>query len=227
MRRYMVSVMDDAGREKLTEHLAPATSEFENAFNAFARGTIIKTADGPCAIEDLRPGMMVETLEHGPQPVRWIGSMTMVSTAPVEDPAQSRLTRVTPGRFGYERPATELMVGPGARILHRPDALQDDDVRGHAYTAVTDFVDGDSVFEVSPMTPVETFHICLDEHATIRANGLPVETYHPGYYLQDGMGPNKLALFMSLFPHLTEIADFGVLAHPRMSLDTLISLDAA
>ena len=59
LRRYTVARLDDAGREKITEHMAPATTEFESAFNAFPRGVLITTETGPCAIEDLRPGMKV------------------------------------------------------------------------------------------------------------------------------------------------------------------------
>ncbi|MBL9056263.1 MAG: Hint domain-containing protein, partial [Rhodobacteraceae bacterium] len=40
----------------------------------FLRGTRITTPDGPRAIEDLAEGDLVTTLDHGPQPIRWIGS---------------------------------------------------------------------------------------------------------------------------------------------------------
>lgn len=227
LRRYTVARLDETGREKLTEHMAPATPEFENAFNAFPRGTLITTDTGRCAIEDLRPGMKVETGEHGAQEVVWIGSMMMVPHAPVADPDQVRMIRVSPDRFGLSRPAGDLMVGPGARLLHFPDAMRDDDVRGQVYTPFTEFTDGDTVFEVTPPSSVEVFHLCLAQHATIYANGLPVESFHPGYHMADGMGPNRLALFLSMFPHITALRDFGLLAHPRMTLHALMRLDAA
>ncbi|MGR3323533.1 MAG: Hint domain-containing protein [Pseudooceanicola sp.] len=227
LRRYTVASLDAEGREKLSEHMGPATAEFENAFNAFARGTVIQTVDGPCAVEDLRPGMMLETQENGPQEIKWIGSMQLVPQAPVQDPAQLRLTRVSPDRFGPAKPGIELMVGPGARLLHRPDSLRDEEVSGQAFTPFADFVDYDSVFEVTPPATVEMFHICTEMHSTIFAQGLAVETFHPGYHLEETMGPNKLALYLSLFPHIREASDFGLLAHPRMSMRTLMRLDAA
>ncbi|WP_301067116.1 Hint domain-containing protein [Pseudooceanicola sp.] len=227
LRRYTNATIGVKGYERVSEHMAPATAEFENAFNAFARGTLISTPDGPRAIEDLRPGQLVETLENGPQAITWIGSMTLVPSAPVVDPAQSRLTRITGDRFGQGKPASDLMVGPGARMLHSPDMLRDDELRGQSYTSFTDFVDGDSVFEVVPPAALETFHLCLAQHATIFANEVAVESYHPGYHLAETMGPNKLALFVSLFPHLDELADFGLLAHPRMSLRTLMMKQSA
>jgi len=227
LRRYTVSRLDETGREKITEHMAPATAEFENAFNAFPRGTLIATSEGACAVEDLRPGMKLETKEHGAQELIWIGSMMLVPQAPVADPAQVRMMRVSPDRFGLSRPAGDLMVGPGARLLHFPDVLRDDEVRGQVYTPFTEFADGDTVFEITPPSAIELFHVCLASHATIFAQGLPVETFHPGYYLNDTMGPNKLALFLSMFPHVTALRDFGLLAHPRMTLRALTQLDAA
>lgn len=218
LRRFTIATIGVKGYERISEHMAPASSEFENAFNAFARGTVIATADGPRAVEDLRPGMLLETEESGHQPITWIGSMTLVPGAPVPDPAQLRMTRVATDRFGPAKPGADLMVGPGARLLHRPDILREGGMEGQSYTPFTDFVDGDSVFEVTPPAPIECFHLCLAEHSTIRAEGLPVESFHPGYHLEETMLPNKLALFLSLFPQLDELADFGLLAHPRMSV---------
>ena len=185
------------------------------------------TDQGPRPVEDLRPGMMIETLEQGRQPLRWIGSMTMVPNAPCDDPAQVRLIRVTNERFGPAKPGIDLMVGPGARLLHSPDGLRNPDGRRAAYTDFAQFVDGDSVFEITPPAPIETFHIALERHATVLAEGLPVEAYHPGYHMEEQMGPNKLSLFLSLFPHVTELEDFGLLANPRMTLRALHDLDAA
>ncbi|WP_375689511.1 Hint domain-containing protein [Pseudooceanicola sp. LIPI14-2-Ac024] len=227
LRRYSVSRLDEAGREKITEHMAPATAEFENAFNAFARGAVVQTTEGPCAVEDLRPGMFLETAEHGAQEVLWIGSMTVVPTAPVPDPAQVRMTRIRPDRFGYACPSADLMVGPGARVLHTPDVLRDHEERGQTYVGLADFVDYDTVFEVTPGGPVDTFHICLARHSTILAQGLGVESFHPGHRLAEQMGPHKMALFLSLFPHVTELRDFGPLAHPRLDRETIARLNAA
>jgi len=39
----------------------------------FVAGTLIRTTNGDRRVEDLAPGDLVETLDHGPQPIRWIG----------------------------------------------------------------------------------------------------------------------------------------------------------
>ena len=78
MRRYRIRSLREDGSVHETENIGPATPVFEKAFSAFARGTLIKTTTGPVAVEDLEPGMMLITAEHGPSQLLWIGSMTLV-----------------------------------------------------------------------------------------------------------------------------------------------------
>src|SRR5690606_10067276 len=44
-----------------------------NTIPCFVAGTLIETTKGPCAVQNLVPGDLVETLDDGPRPVRWIG----------------------------------------------------------------------------------------------------------------------------------------------------------
>ncbi|WP_163847018.1 Hint domain-containing protein [Pseudooceanicola aestuarii] len=216
-RSYFVSYMAKSGVTERAQVTGPVHSAFENACGGFARGTLIATPNGPVAIEDLRPGMQVNTVEHGPMMVSWLGSMTMLPNARAADPVQSRMTRITSERFGPARPFPDLVAGPGARILNRPEALRGAGGQGAIFSPARDFVDGDSVISVKPQSPIEVYHLMTERHATVIAGGLEVETFHPGYGLTELMGPNLLKAFMRLFPHLETPADFGVLSHPRMT----------
>lgn len=231
MRRYDVASLGANGEIDTSRHVAPATPQFEAAFSAFARGTLLSTTQGLCAIEDLLPGMRVDTVEFGPRPVLWIGSMTILPDAPVESPDQIRMTRIMADTFGMERPISDVMAGPGARLLHRPAALrelQGTGARsGQVLTPVADFEDGMSTIRITPPRPVVVYHLCQDRHASIKVSGLEMESFHPGLGLEQRMGPNALSLFLSLFPHITRLEDFGPLAHPRATRDTLNSLTAA
>ena len=54
----------------------------------FTRGTLIKTNQGERPIEDLAAGDMVLTMDHGYQPIRWIGSSKRAArrSCPHSDP---------------------------------------------------------------------------------------------------------------------------------------------
>ncbi len=227
MRRYDVSFLTDQGQMETNQHTAPATPLFESAFSAIARGTLIQTATGPMAIEDIWPGDKIETKEFGPLPALWIGSMNIVPDAPVNRPESAQMTRVMADTFGMGRPMSDLLAGPGARFLHRPAALRELPGGGLVFSPASDFADGDSVIQITPQRPVQVFHICLARHATIQAAGMDAESYHPGKNVAAATGPNMLQLFLSLFPHVECIEDFGPMSHPRGSVEALNSLSAA
>ncbi len=227
MRRYDVHFLNDNNQAETRQHTAPASRLFEKAFSAFARGTLIQTTNGPMAIEDIWPGDKIVTQEFGPLSALWIGSMSIIPDAPVDRPENAQMTRVMADTFGMGRPMSDLLVGPGARLLHRPTALRELPGGGLVYSPARDFADGDSVIQITPQRPVKVFHICLARHATIQAAGLDAESYHPGKDVAKTTGPNMLQLFLSLFPHVEQIEDFGPMAHPRGSVAALNSLSAA
>lgn len=221
MRSYWTMSFNAAGEVREKDVQAPTSPEFEAAFNAFARGTLITTPGGQTAIEDLRPGQKVITREHGPQVVQWIGIMTHApKTHGRKDDALPLLTRITTDRFGPSRPSPDLVVGPGARLLHRPANVDPGNRSGMAYVPVRDFIDGDSIIGINPREETETYHICVRRHGTIRAAGLDVETFHPGPALEKRMGSNTREVFLSMFPHIRIASDFGLTSHPRMRLST-------
>lgn len=207
---------------------APALPVFEDAFSAFARGALIPAEHGPVAIEDLLPGDRVETVNGDLLPIKWIGSMqldTQGTRSPNETP--ECLYRLMADSFGYGRPAPDLLLGRGARYLHRAHALKSYLGTAEALAPVSSLVDGQSVIEVTPMSSVKTYHICLPQHRLIRVNGVDLETYHPGTAASGQLLGTMRAKFMTLFPHLHELGDFGAMVHPRLSAGDLVMLEAA
>lgn len=74
----------------------------------FASGTMIRTPQGEVPIDALSVGDMVETRDHGPQALRWIGRRKVA--------AKGRFAPVVieAGTFGHHR---RLIVSPQHRIL--------------------------------------------------------------------------------------------------------------
>lgn len=207
-RRYDIAYL---GGDRVPEHrqfIAPSLPSFEAAFSAFGRGLLFTTSEGPCAIEDLQPGMRVETLEHGFLPVVWIGSMQVIPNVPADRPELSRLVRIMADRFGIGRPVVDMILGPGARML-RGDGAE------ATYIPAHDMVDGDGVFQLTPPAPTRVFHLALPRHATLLAGGLQVESFHPGPYKAELLGPDLLRAYLDMFPHVANLGGFGPMAHPR------------
>lgn len=218
MRKFHIASLTADGRVYETDQIGPARPLFESAFSAFAHGTLIKTADGQVAIEDLEPGAQIITSERGAMPLLWIGSMTFVPNAEGGTRDAARLTRIMADSFGPTRPAQDLMAGPGARLLTRCNGVHDIVGADHILCPASDMVDGVHVIDIVPPRPVTVYHLCLHRHATIQAAGLDVESYHPGPGFERNLGPNMLQLFLSFFPHIHAPSDFGPLTHPRVSV---------
>ncbi|MGX9355409.1 Hint domain-containing protein [Roseobacteraceae bacterium S113] len=202
---------------RIHQHRVPRSSTYEETAAAFARGTLIQTMDGPVAVEDLLPGDYVDT-SRGPQAILWIGSTTMMTGVAGQGSSLTHLTRIMGETFGPARPQNDLVLGPGARLKHAAPEDMGHGAEASVLSPVQDFVDGLSVIELTPPSPVQLYHIAFRRHATFRAGGIEVESYHPGNEMRHRLGENARALFLSLFPHLTALGDFGPLALPRHQL---------
>lgn len=210
-RRVDIDWLSPDGATHSRTAVAPAMPLFESAFSAFAQGTLIQTDDGYVAIEDLKPGMKIATADGGTQPLMWIGSMTLFPQGANLGLESSHLYRMTDGGFGLDRSAPDLMLGPSARVL--PGLMAIDS--SSQLIDIDDLADGHSVIKIRPFSAVRVFHICLANHRLVRANGVLVETFHPGEDAHMHLSNEMFGHFLSMFPHIRGVADFGPMNHKR------------
>lgn len=212
-RRVEISWLGAGGQPENKSAVIPAMPLFQNAFSAFAQGSLIQTVDGYVAVEDLEPGMMLATAEGAPQPITWIGSMTIFPNSPELNLPEASLFRVTDGGYGLDRTAPDLMLGPGARLLPGLMATSS----ASPLKDIADLADGGSVISIRPMSPVRVFHICLPGHRLIRANGVLTESFHPGANSRLYVSHEMYAIFLGLFPQIENEGGFGPLNHRRQA----------
>lgn len=232
-RRYDIRALAGDGTVHDLARVAPATPVFEDAFAALARGTLIATADGPVAVEDLLPGTLVETVGAGPKPLLWVGSMTVYPEPRTRHGGEGGgLVRIAADAFGLGRPAPDLVLGPRARILFRSASCRALVGAAEAFAPGRAFVDGDAAIQLAPVSPVRVYHLAFHGQQVIRANGIEVESYHPGAAPETMMTPDSLDLFLGLFPHLRRDPDdamggFGPIDIPRLTAFEVETLRAA
>jgi len=184
----------------------------------FVAGTRIRTPRGDVRVEDLCPGDMVETLDDGPQPLRWSGRRRVAARgalAPV---------RIRPGTFGAHR---ALMLSPQHRILFRD--VQAEMLFGEAdvLVAAKDLVDGDAVTVIEGGT-VEYVHLLFDRHQVVFSEGIATESYLPGPQTAAMFAPETLAEITTLFPDLDPESGGGYSPAARRTLrgyETRVFLD--
>ncbi len=226
-RRYEVAYLGHNSEITDFTRIAPAMPTFEDAFCALARGSLIATDEGPIAVEDLLPGTRVLTRDQGAQPLLWSGSMSLVPDAPNQPEGMGKLSRVTADSFGLGRPMPDLLLGPSARLFRQDAVLISAMGTSAALAPITAFIDGDTVLEITPATTVRVYHLAFERHQIIYANGLEVESYHPGNRNDIHLTGQMRSLFLAMFPHIKSLGEFGPSAYPRMSLDETMDILAA
>lgn len=223
-RRFETMWLNERGDIEDSLRIAPATAMFEEAFSAMARGAVLQTEEGRIAIEDLVPGMRVITAEGAATKVTWIGSMQIYPGAQDtgcggdygrQEPVT--LTRFTADALGHGRPMQDLILGPRARVLLRDARCRNYTSEPTAYVPARAFIDGVSVIEVTPASPVSVFHIALERQGSLKVGGLEIESYHPGESVEAMMEPRMFSLFQDLFPQVKSLKEFGPLAHQRLT----------
>ncbi|WP_159999307.1 Hint domain-containing protein [Roseomonas sp. 18066] len=131
----------------------------------FLRGTGIATPEGLRPVEDLRIGELVLTTTGQPCPIRWIGRQEMVAF--FADRATSYPIRIQAGALAEQLPARDLSLSPS-------HALAIDGLLVQAGA----LVNGSSICR--PADPGERFtyfHIELEDHALVLAEGVAAETF--------------------------------------------------
>ncbi|WP_244526269.1 Hint domain-containing protein [Wenxinia saemankumensis] len=227
MRRVEVLSLAPNGDIDDQRRLVPALPAFEDAFAAFARGTLFATERGQVAVEDLLPGDRVKTVDHGFLPLLWKGSTLIVSGAKGQSPEMGRLTRIAADALGVARPLPDLVLGPRARLIHRAPGVRTLTGSERALIYASDFIDGANVVALSPASPVQAFHLGFEGHVRLSVHGIECESHHPGPAHLLGLRHEMLSLYLSCFPQVDELADFGEAMMPRLRRSDLDLFDVA
>ena len=132
------------------------------------RGTTITTADGDRKIQDLKIGDLLPTMFGGTRPIRWIARYPFKKS----DPAKPWVKGVMPIRIA--RSALAAGVPQTDLYVTRDHALFIDGLLVPAWC----LINGTTItrYEAREYDELEFFHIRLESHDVIYAEGAPVDT---------------------------------------------------
>lgn len=181
-------------------------------FVCFRNGTLILTTHGEVAVEDLRVGDMVITRDHGPQPLRWIGSKRL-DAALLHAFDKLRPVRIRAGALGADLPARDLYVSQQHRVL--VDSKIARRMFGEAEILVAaKHLTGMTGIEIDDShQPLEYFHLLFDRHEIVCSEGAQTESLFTGPEALRSVDPSARAEIMALFPEL--LAGTGASAPAR------------
>ena len=130
----------------------------------FMAGSRIAAAEGTVCVEDLTLGSLVLTVAGELRPVRWLGHRGVDCTR-YRDPTVVWPICVKAGAFAHNQPERDLWLSPRHAIL--TDGV---------LIPAEKLVNGATIVQV-PRERVEYWHVELDSHDVLLAEGLPVESY--------------------------------------------------
>lgn len=150
--------------------IGSGTDIFLSDVACYAAGTGIATPHGACPIERLRAGDMVLASADGrapwtPRRIRWIGHRR-IALARHPRPETVRPIRVRPGAIADGMPHRDLMLSPDHAVL----------VEGRLI-CIRQLVNGATILAAPMQGEVTYYHLELDAHAILLAEGLTAESY--------------------------------------------------
>ncbi len=131
----------------------------------FCTGTHIRTPEGDVPVEALAAGQSVLTSAGEAKPIRWIGHRS-INIARHPEPEMVRPIRIAAGALADGLPARDLLVSPDHAML----------VDGVLIPARL-LVNHRSITEEIRAAATTYFHVELDSHDIIFAEGVPTESY--------------------------------------------------
>ncbi len=169
-------------------------------------GTQVRVAQGLCAIEEIRPGDMVQTRDHGWQPVRWVGCRRVAARAAFAP------VRIAAGTLGNRR---DLWVSQQHRVLL--EGWQAELLFGATQVLVpaVHLVNDDTI-RVVPGGAVTYVHLLFDGHEVIETEGCWTESLFVGAGAMAALLPAARDEVLALFPELADggAAQYGETAYP-------------
>ncbi|MBV9860420.1 MAG: Hint domain-containing protein, partial [Alphaproteobacteria bacterium] len=131
----------------------------------YCAGTMILTEHGEVAVEDLRIGDVLIARSGDARPVRWIGTRAYDGRF-IADNRHVLPVCVTAGALGDGVPRRDLWVSPAHSLY----------VEGVLVPAAY-LINGATIVQADSVKAVEYFHIELETHDIVFADGAPAETY--------------------------------------------------
>ena len=162
----------------------------------YARGTMLLTPEGEVPVERMRAGRHIVTLVDGVETVKavkWLGHRRIDLRAHPQ-PETVAPVRIIRGAIADDVPHRDLVVSPDHAIF----------IDGKLVCA-RQLINGTTIRQETGWTAVDYYHVQLEDHAILLAEGLTAESYletgNIGFFSNSGEP-------MVLHPNLTDETDY-------------------
>lgn len=167
----------------------------------FTPGTLIETAGGPRPVEDLVPGDLILTRDHGLQPLRWLGR-TWLGAADLAARPQLLPICLRAGALDGTLPHRDLRLSPQHRLVVSGWKAELLFAEPEVLVPALAFL-GDRAARAEPDPSGQLYlHLLFDRHEIIFAEGVEVESLFPGWIDTAALPQALRAELAALLPDL-------------------------
>lgn len=171
----------------------------QDAFiTCFVSGTLIATKRGLVDIAQLSVGDKVCTMDHGYQPIRWIGARRVRAVAKFA-PIQ-----IDAGALGQGLPTRALLVSPQHRILVRSKIAKRIFGMAEVLLAAKKMLGIPGISVVTDLTHATYWHFLFDHHEIVFSEGAATESFYTGPEAMNGLNQEVVDEIVGLFPELAQ-----------------------
>ncbi|MEP5151972.1 Hint domain-containing protein [Planktotalea sp.] len=185
-------VRDENGDYSLANPPTPGSS-----YICFTTGTQILTASGERPVEELCVGDEVITKDFGTQKIRWIGERKFSGLGAAHQDMQP--ITIKAHAFGENIPSRDTKLSPNHAVLN--DHWKATLLFGteEILTPAKALLNADYAYR-NQQSQVTYYHILLDQHSLILANGMWSESLYLGSQCMDMLSPQSRNEIFDLFP---------------------------
>ena len=153
-----------------TFHASASSDGADVGVACYCRGTLIHTNRGRTRVEKLKIGDKVKTMSGRSRAIKWIGKRSYAGRF-ILGRTDILPICIKAGALGDRVPQRDLWISP-----HHAMFFRDSNLEGVLIEA-QDLINGVSIVQAEAVDEVEYFHIELDSHDVIIANGALSETF--------------------------------------------------
>lgn len=172
----------------------------------FSKGTLVTGQRGEIMVEDLKVGDLVLTVDFGMQPVRWVSHTNHVWPGTSED---FKPILIASGSLGEGRPYRDLVVSPQHRMLLQGPDIERTFLETEVLAPAKGLTGLHGVRVMKGKRHATYYHILLDRHCVIKAEGAFTESFYPGPIAFKMMSTRQCREIIGCFPKLRDDPQTG------------------
>lgn len=187
----------------------------------FGEGTLLATPDGPRAVEALKVGDLVETVDAGPMPIIWASCTHLTWPGASEN---SRPILISAGALGDGMPDRDLVVSPQHKVLLCLPSGEEGMSKTEYLAPAKGLTGLPGIRLMRGKRRTTYYHIMLERHAILFSEQLRTESFFPGpTALRMLRAEQQLRLFASLSAR-DGVHGYGPQARPSLTYRQTVEL---